>query len=293
MMAMLYSAVGLFKRLSDAQTTSLYCSNNKFNDMKRILTIAGSDSGGGAGIQADLKTFHQFGCYGMSAITAVTVQNTLGVFGFQNMASSSVAEQIEAVVKDIGVDAVKIGMLGTLGTAEAVAAKLHDLQVPNLVLDPIICSSSGVPLLSRDALAILVEKILPLTLLVTPNLSEAAALSGIKVRNMAEMKDAAHLIFDKGAANVLVKGGHLPGAAIDLLFDGATFTEYAEERIEAKNTHGTGCTYSAAITACLGIGYDLVKAVSIAKKFVTKAIRSGLAMGSGVGPVNHFVAPDF
>lgn len=256
--------------------------------MKRILTIAGSDSSGGAGIQADLKTFHQFGCYGMSAITAVTAQNTLGVHAVQNIKPRLVAAQIKAVVGDIGVDALKTGMLATAGIVRAVARTLRKIGAPNLVVDPVMSSTGGVSLLSAEARQALIDELFPLALLVTPNLAEAAMLTGIEVRTVQDMNKAARMIHAKGPENVLVKGGHLAGAAVDVLFDGHDFTEFAAERIDAKNTHGTGCAYASAIAAGLALEQEPRKAIAAAKSFITRAIRDGLSFGKGAGPVSHF-----
>ena len=257
--------------------------------MKRLLTIAGSDSGGGAGIQADLKTFHAFGCYGMSVITAVTSQNTLGVQGVHVLPPESVVEQLESVVTDIGVDAAKIGMLADAAIITALAEKMRSLRIPNLVVDPVMVAKSGDSLLQKDAQSVLIEEIVPLAKLITPNIPEAEVLSGIRIRTIEEMKQAAVFIFEKGARNVLVKGGHREDDAIDIFYDGEEFTEYFSEKIPTKNTHGTGCTFSAAIAANLALGKKLTDAISISKKFVTQSIRSSLNLGHGIGPLNHFV----
>lgn len=257
--------------------------------MKRILTIAGSDSGGGAGIQADLKTFHQHGCYGMSALTAVTAQNTLGVHGVADLAPDFVALQLVSVVSDLGVDAAKTGMLSTAPIIIAVAQKLRTLNVPNLVVDPVMRAKGGAPLLQEDAQAAFIAQIVPLADIITPNLPEAAALSGIPVATKDDMRHAARLIRKKGSAAVLVKGGHLPDDATDIFFDGGAFTEFPAARLGSKNTHGTGCTYSAAIAANLGLGFPVLEAIDRAKRFVTRAISDSINLGRGIGPLNHFV----
>ncbi len=257
--------------------------------MKRILTIAGSDSGGGAGIQADLKTFHQHGCYGMSAITAVTAQNTLGVHGVANLSPDFVALQLISVVTDLGVDAAKVGMLSTAPIIRAVADELRTLNIPNLVVDPVMRAKGGAPLLQDDAQAAFIAVIVPQADIITPNLPEAAALAGIPVTSKADMFEAARIICGKGAATVLVKGGHLSDEATDIFFDGAVFTEYPAERIDSTNTHGTGCTYSAAIAANLGLGLPMLEAIARAKRFVTAAIGESMDLGHGIGPLNHFV----
>lgn len=257
--------------------------------MKRLLTIAGSDSGGGAGIQADLKTFQAFGCYGMSVITAVTAQNTLGVHGIHELPPQFVVKQLESVVGDIGVDGVKIGMLSSAEIIRAVAKSLRQLEVSRLVVDPVMRAKSGDALLREDAQRALIADILPLADLLTPNIPEAEALAGGTIRSKDDMRRAAEEIHRLGAANVLVKGGHRQEDATDILFDGHDFFEFAGERIPTKNTHGTGCTYSAAIAANLASGMTLPDAIDRAKQYVTLAIREGLSLGKGVGPLNHSV----
>jgi len=253
----------------------------------RALTIAGSDSGGGAGIQADLKTFGALGVYGMTAITAVTVQNTKGVSGYEELSPQTVGEQIRAVVTDIGVDAAKTGMLASAAIVEAVAEALAETQVPNLVVDPVFMSKHGHPLLADDAVEALRKRILPLATLVTPNLPEASGLAGFRVDSAASMKEAAEAIRSFGPRAVLVKGGHLPGdRSDDLFFDGTRLLWVEGERVDTPNTHGTGCVLSSAITAYLARGDDLLTAVRRGKSFVTQAIRHGLAIGQGIGPVD-------
>jgi hydroxymethylpyrimidine/phosphomethylpyrimidine kinase len=253
----------------------------------RALTIAGSDSGGGAGIQADLKTFGALGVYGMTAITAVTVQNTKGVSGYEELSPQTVGEQIRAVVTDIGVDAAKTGMLASAAIVEAVADALAETGVPNLVVDPVFMSKHGHPLLADDAVDALRARILPLAILVTPNLSEASGLAGLRVDSAASMRKAAEAIRSFGPGAVLVKGGHLSGdRSDDLFFDGSRLLWVEGERIDTPNTHGTGCVLSSAITAYLARGEDLLTAVRRGKAFVTQAIRHGLAIGQGIGPVD-------
>ncbi len=256
---------------------------------KRLLTIAGSDSGGGAGIQADLKTFHAFGCYGMSVLTAVTAQNTLGVQGVHPVPAAIVVQQLESVVDDIGVDAAKTGMLANAEIIGALSSALRRLSVPHLVVDPVMRAKGGDPLLQDDAQQAFIDQIVPLADLLTPNLPEAEVLSGGPVRTPAEMREAARRIHDLGAKNVLVKGGHLRKAAVDILFDGSDFTEFRAQRVPSRNTHGTGCTFSAAIAANLALGKTLHEAIATSKKFVTAAIRESFALGRGIGPLNHFV----
>jgi hydroxymethylpyrimidine/phosphomethylpyrimidine kinase len=252
------------------------------------LTVAGSDSGGGAGIQADLKTFAALGVWGMSAITAVTVQTTTGVTGVVDVPARVVGEQIRAVAADIGVDAAKTGMLSSAAIIEEVAAAVDAAGVPNIVVDPVFVSKHGHPLLHGDAIAALRGLVLPLAAVVTPNLPEAAALTGSEVSTRDDMRRAADAILEDGPRAVLVKGGHLGGdRADDLLVerDGAT-TWLPAERIDTPNTHGTGCTLSAAIAAHLARGATLDEAVLLGKRFVTEAIRHSLGIGHGVGPVN-------
>jgi hydroxymethylpyrimidine/phosphomethylpyrimidine kinase len=254
----------------------------------RALTIAGSDSGGGAGIQADLKTFSALGVFGMTAITAVTVQNTKGVARYEELAASVVADQIRAVAGDIGVDAAKTGMLASAPIVEAVAEAIEEMRVPNLVVDPVFVSKHGHLLLEEDAVDALRRSILPLATLVTPNLPEAAGLSGSPVETREDMRRAAGALLDLGAGAVLVKGGHLEGPiASDLFADGATETWIDAERIDTPHTHGTGCTLSSAIAAHLAMGASLEDAVRAGKAFVTEAIRHALPLGDGIGPVDQ------
>jgi hydroxymethylpyrimidine/phosphomethylpyrimidine kinase len=253
----------------------------------RALTIAGSDSGGGAGVQADLKTFQALGVWGTSAITAVTVQNTKGVSGYEELSAHTVGEQIRAVVTDIGVDAAKTGMLASVSVIEAAAAAIEETRVPNLVVDPVSVSKHGHPLLADDAVEALRSLIVPLATLVTPNLPEAALLSGYEVRQRSDMERAGRAILDLGAGAVLVKGGHLEsGDAVDVLVTENGARDVSAERIDTRNTHGTGCVLSAAIAGHLALGNDLDGAVDAGKRFVTGAIRGALEIGGGIGPVD-------
>ncbi len=253
----------------------------------RALTIAGSDSGGGAGIQADLKTFSALGVYGMTAVTAVTVQNTEGVAGYEELSPATVSDQIRAVVTDIGVDAAKSGMLASRAIVQAVADAVSRTGVPNLVVDPVFVSKHGHALLADDAVDALRTRILPLATLVTPNLPEAGGLAGFDVFTARDMRRAAEAIVGFGAAAVLVKGGHRTGArADDLFFDGQRLLWVEGERIPVRNTHGTGCVLSSAIAAELAKGRDLLTAVREGKWFVTEAIRHALSIGRGIGPVD-------
>jgi len=252
------------------------------------LTIAGSDPSGGAGIQADLKTFHQFGVYGEAVLTLVTVQNTRRVERVEYLAPDLVSAQIRAVVKDIPPGAAKTGALGNAAIVEAVAAAAASFAFP-LVVDPVMISKHGTPLLEADAQRALQERLLPRAELVTPNLAETEALAGMRVANVPEMREAARRIADAGARGVLVKGGHLPGGeATDGLWWNGEWFEFPSPRLETRHTHGTGCTFSAAITAELAKGVALPSAVAHAKTYIWEAIRSNPGLGHGAGPVNHF-----
>jgi hydroxymethylpyrimidine/phosphomethylpyrimidine kinase len=255
----------------------------------KALTVAGSDSGGGAGIQADLKTFSAFRVFGMSVLTAVTAQNSVGVTGVHNLPSEFVALQLDAVLDDFGADAVKLGMLSTAPIIRAVADRLAAHGHRRVVLDPVMVAKSGAPLLQPDARTALVEAMLPLAEVVTPNLPEAAVLAAMPVATEKDMEEAARRIHGQGPRHVLVKGGHLGDSATDLLYDGRTFTRFPAPRLESANTHGTGCTLSAAIAAGLAQGTPLVDAVRAAKAYVTAAIREGFAAGHGVGVLRHFI----
>lgn len=255
----------------------------------RALTIAGSDSGGGAGIQADLKTFSALRVYGASVLTAITAQNSVGVQGVVNLPPEFVARQLDAVLGDIGADAAKTGMLSTAAIIRAVADRLRAHRLERLVVDPVMIAKSGDPLLEPDARQALVEAILPLALVVTPNLHEAAALAEFPVATVEEMEAAARRIHALGPRWVLVKGGHLKGDPVDLLFDGRTIERFLAERVPTPHTHGTGCTYSAAIAAGLARGATVPEAVGEAKRYVTAAIRAGFALGRGVGTLRHFI----
>ena len=257
----------------------------------RALTIAGSDSGGGAGIQADLKTFTVLGVYGMTAVTAVTVQNTEGVAGYEAMPPAIVADQIRSVVTDIGVDAAKTGMLANAAIVSAVADAVEETGVRKLVVDPVSMSKHGFGLLTGEAVVALRARILPLATLVTPNLPEAAALAGLEVETRDDMRRAAGAMLAAGARAVLVKGGHLQdggeNTAADLFADGEVEEWLIEPRIATPHTHGTGCTLSAAIAAYLARGEGLLRAVRAGKAFVTEAIRHSMALGHGIGPVDQ------
>lgn len=256
----------------------------------RALTIAGSDPSGGAGVQADLKTMSAFGVYGTSAVTSITVQNTVGVTRAVHLPAAVVAAQIDAVMEDIGADAAKTGMLPDGSIVEAVAERIGRFPIPNVVVDPVMRASSGFDLVEESSLEALKRSLLPLATLVTPNVPEAEALTGRAVESLDGMKDVARAIYDLGAGHVLITGGHLGDDATDLFFDGSGFERFTESRSPGAPVHGTGCTLSAAITSCLARGLALVPAISSAKTFVTRAIASSLTFGSGRAVVNHLVS---
>lgn len=252
------------------------------------LTIAGSDSSGGAGIQADLKTFAALGVFGMSAITAITAQNTCGVTNIRELDDAIIIDQIDAIFTDITVNAVKIGMLSSSAIIKAVTGALAHHNANNIVLDTVMVSKSGSHLLKKEAIDTLKEYLIPRAFVVTPNLYEASELVGFEVENQDDMKKAAIAIKGMGARYVVVKGGHLPGNACDLLYDGEKFSVYANERINTVHTHGTGCTFSSAIAAGLAKGLTIEAAVAQAKNYITVAITHGFSLGKGVGPTHHF-----
>jgi hydroxymethylpyrimidine/phosphomethylpyrimidine kinase len=257
--------------------------------LARVLTIAGSDSGGGAGIQADLKTFQELGAYGMSVITALTAQNTLGVHGIHEVPPAFVTAQLDAVATDIGVDAAKTGMLASAGIIAAVSEGVQRHGISRFIVDPVCASKHGDPLLRPDAVEALRRELLPLAEIVTPNLGEVMVLTGLQVRGVDDLRPAAEAIKAFGPRWVLVKGGHLPdnADAVDLLFDGETAVEISATRLETRDTHGTGDTLASAITVGRARGLDVVEAVRAGKEFVTGAIRHGLRLGRGIGPVDH------
>lgn len=257
--------------------------------MRTALTIAGSDSGGGAGIQADLKTFAAHGVYGTSAITAVTAQNTVGITASLALPTDLIAAQIEAVASDIGVHAAKTGMLATAAIVEAVARTVSDLELPYLVVDPVMVATSGDVLLHDDAVATLKADLLPRAFVVTPNRMEAEVLAGMAIETVDDARTAAHRILALGPAAVIVKGGHLASQdVVDLLHDGHSLTELRGPRTPGTSTHGTGCTFAAALTANLALGRSLREAFERSKSYVANAIRHSVAIGRGHGPVNHF-----
>jgi hydroxymethylpyrimidine/phosphomethylpyrimidine kinase len=252
----------------------------------RVLTIAGSDSGGGAGIQADLKTMLALGVHGMSVIAAVTAQNSVGVQGYWELPPEAVAAQLDSVLSDIGAEAIKTGMLASQALVRLVAAKIADVGVP-VVVDPVGVSKHGDSLLAADAVNAVRTELLPVATIVTPNLWEVEQLTGVKVDDASGLREAAEAIKALGPEWALVKGGHLPGEPVDLLFDGVREYRFPAARLDNLHTHGTGCTLASAIASYLALGRDMVDAVGAAKVYVTGAIAGGFPLGSGIGPVDH------
>jgi hydroxymethylpyrimidine/phosphomethylpyrimidine kinase len=258
-------------------------------DLRAALTIAGSDSGGGAGIQADLKTFAALGVYGTSAITAVTAQNTIGVTAVFPLPADLVTAQIEAVASDIAIHATKTGMLATAAIVEAVAAAIEELDLPLVVVDPVMLAKSGDRLLDEDGVRTLCAELLPRATVVTPNIPEAEALTGRRIRSSDDAREAARRIHGMGPSAVIVKGGHAAGdEIIDLLFDGERFAEFRAARVHTRSTHGTGCSFASAVAAYLARGHSLADATERAQSYVVGALRHGLAIGKGHGPLDHF-----
>lgn len=255
--------------------------------MKKVLTIAGSDSSGGAGIQADIKTIAAHKMYAMSVITSLTAQNTTGVFGIMNVGSEFVGKQIDAVFTDIFPDAVKIGMVSEKDIIEMISAKIKQYKPGNIVIDPVMVATSGAELISAAARQTLISELFPLASVITPNIPEAEVISGMKIGGVSDMKNAAEKIFSLAGVPVLVKGGHSVDDATDILYDGIDFTVYRSEHINNPNTHGTGCTLSSAIACGLASGTDILSSVKAAKAYVTGAIKAGLAIGCGHGPLDH------
>jgi len=262
----------------------------QMKSIPKVLTIAGSDSGGGAGIQADLKTFGALGVYGTSVITAITAQNTVKVTKIFELSPELVAAQIDAVMQDIGAQALKTGMLANAAIIEVTAAKIRHYDLKNLVVDPVMVAKSGDLLLRKDAIEALRSRLIPLAKVATPNLPEAEELTGMKLTGAKEIEEAARRIVAMGAKNVVIKGGHRRGPAIDLFFDGRKIRQLRAPRMRTRHTHGTGCTFSAAIAAYLAKGEEIEEAVVLAKRYITRAIRQGFAVGSGHSPVHHFHA---
>lgn len=256
--------------------------------LKTALTIAGSDCSGGAGVQADLKTFSAHGVFGMSVIVSVVAENTTRVISVEDISPKVISEQIEAVFEDIPVDAVKVGMLSSVECMHAVAEGLKNYKPAYTVIDPVMAAKGGHTLMQPNALEMMKQEILPLAYLLTPNIPETETIVGYEIKTEADIKKAAVDIHALGAKNVLIKGGHLDGDAIDYLYDGQKFLTYTAKRIQTKNTHGTGCTLSSAIAANLAQAYPLNEAVRRAKQYVTTAIEHALPLGHGHGPTNHF-----
>jgi hydroxymethylpyrimidine/phosphomethylpyrimidine kinase len=254
----------------------------------KAMTIAGSDSGGGAGVQADLKTFAALGVYGASTLTAITAQNTVAVTAVHEIPTDIITAQIDAVLTDIGADAVKTGMLSSSDIIECVAAALTHHGVRQLVVDPVMIAKSGATLLREDAIGSLRTRLLPLATVVTPNIPEAEALTETTIVSDADVRRAAEAIVGMGARSVVVKGGHREGPATDLFYDGAEFREFTAPRIDTVNTHGTGCTFASAVAAGLARGMAVTDAVALAKDYVTEGIRHSFSIGQGHGPLNHF-----
>ena len=253
------------------------------------LTIAGSDSSGGAGVQADLKTFSAIGTYGMSVITAITAQNTQGVFLVEDLSKEIIESQINVVFEDIEPADVKIGMVSSPGIIHTIVNTLKKYNPKYLVVDPVMISKSGYSLLKPEAKKSLIEELIPMAYIITPNTPEAEEITGIEINNVDDMREAGRKILEElGPKYVLMKGGHLEGDAVDVLIGNDTFEIYKQERLDRKNTHGTGCTLSSAITSHLALGYDIVEAVKLSKEYITEAIRHSFDIGKGVGPVNHF-----
>lgn len=255
--------------------------------MRKALTIAGSDSSGGAGIQADLKTMITNGVYGMSVITALTAQNTTGVRSIQEASPQFVADQLDSVFEDIYPDAVKTGMLSSSEIIRVIGQKLRQYEAKNIVIDPVMVATSGAKLIADEAIEALKEDLFPLATVITPNIYEAEILSSLKIENAKDMETAAKAIYDKFGCSVLLKGGHRINDANDLLYTGDKMHWFKGERIDNPNTHGTGCTLSSAIASNLAKGLDLVESVNKAKKYISNALKAGLDLGKGSGPLNH------
>ncbi len=256
---------------------------------KCVLIIAGSDSGGGAGIQGDIKTLSAFRVYSATAVTSITAQNTTGISAIFHLPMDIVGQQIEAVAGDIDVHAVKIGMLGSKENIRMVASMIKVFKFPNIVIDPVLKSSSGTDLIDKEALEVLKKELFPLADVVTPNIEEASFLSGLKVSDVVSMKSAAEAIYKMGPKNVIITGGHLPGRATDVLFDGIKFSVFDADRNASNNTHGLGCAFSAVLAAKLASHIDLPVAVETAKKYIAKAMNHPFKIGKGPGPINHSV----
>jgi len=258
-------------------------------DVKKALSIAGSDCSGGAGIQADLKAFAAHGVFGMSAVTSVVAENTFGVIEYQDIRPDIIEKQIDAVFEDIPPDAVKIGMLSCREAMLAVAGKLREWKPQNVVIDPVMYAKNGTPLMEPSAVETLIREVVSLSDLLTPNIPEAEKLTGLEIKTQDDMEQAARLIHAMGCRAVVVKGGHYIGEhAIDILFDGREFHRYPAVRVDTKHTHGTGCTFSSAIAANLALGHAPSQAVGQAKEYINAAIANAPGLGKGSGPTHHF-----
>jgi len=258
--------------------------------LHKVLTIAGSDSGGGSGIQGDLKTILSLGAYGFSVVTALTAQNTLGVRSIWPADPAFVSLQLESVLSDIGADSVKIGMLANAGIVKAVADRISDYGIEKVVVDPVMTSKSGAELLDVEGRNALVKKVFPITYLLTPNIPEAELLTGIKISNPDQMRKAAKKLHKLGPRYVLVKGGHLEASPVDVLHDGSHHYEFTSQRVRTRHTHGTGCTLAAAIATFLARGLPLMECIDQAKRYLYRALRFSLGIGKGIGPVNHYAS---
>ncbi|MCB2352560.1 bifunctional hydroxymethylpyrimidine kinase/phosphomethylpyrimidine kinase [Clostridium estertheticum] len=262
--------------------------------MKKVLTIAGSDSCGGAGVQADIKSLSANGVYAMSVITAITAQNTMGVFEVRDLDAEIIKAQIDAIFTDIIVDAVKIGMVSKISTIDAISEKLELYKPKNIVLDPVMISKSGYSLLKPESKSALIKKLIPLASLITPNVPEAEEilrevnLDFPDIETIEDMEKAAKEMYKLGCKNILLKGGHMKGKAVDVFYDGDEITRFTSERINTKHTHGTGCTLSSAIAANLALGFSMKESIKKSKQYITTAIEHSLDIGHGVGPTNHF-----
>ena len=256
--------------------------------MKKVLSIAGSDCSGGAGIQADLKTFSAHGVFGMTVVTSVVAENTFQVIEYQDVRPDIIEKQIDAIFEDIPPDAVKIGMLSNVDTMLAVAGKLRQWKPSNVVIDPVMYAKNGCALMDPSAIDTLIDEVIPLADLITPNIPEAEKMANKTIKTIEDMKEAARFIHSKGCRFVVIKGGHSEGDAIDILFDGDNFFEFPGARVKTKHTHGTGCTFSSAITANLAAGFPVQKSVELAKEYIHNAILNAPGFGKGNGPVHHF-----
>lgn len=256
--------------------------------MKKVLSIAGSDCSGGAGIQADLKTFSAHGVFGMSVIVSVVAENTSRVIDIQDVTPDMIQKQIDSVFEDIDVDAVKVGMLSTPSCMKAVTEKFCQYKPKNIIIDPVMYAKNGCPLMNPNAVDTLIKIVIPWADVLTPNIPEAEKISGMNILSIRDMEAAAKRIYEMGCKNVVVKGGHAVENAVDVLYDGKQFYHYQTHRIDTKNTHGTGCTFSSAIASNLALGLSISQAVELAKQYVTTAIEHSLAIGRGNGPTHHF-----